>query len=157
MLFAQPAPCSKFCKDGLMTVNKPRHVKIKIKIHCCVLTETIKHFIFYFHNGLSLRERTFLGKRHARLETTTRDAACKDCFQNPLLRLRSSELKNTRTPGSRMHCCYRHHQNERSGANKSTTTASPQVTRTAPNPICGRPSRLLQVRVCMGLKASHYL
>ena len=122
------------------------------------MTEIRNYFvIFYFHNGLSLKERTLLGKRHARLETTTRDAGFKDCFQNPLLTLRPSELKDTRIQGSRIHCCYHHNQNERYGANKSTTTASPQVKRTAPNPICGRPSRLLQVRVCMGLKVSHYL
>jgi hypothetical protein len=158
MLFTLPETCSRFCKDGLMMVNWQEHVvKIKIKIYWCVLTEIRNYFIFYFHNGLSLKECTLLGERDARLETTTRDAGLKDCFQYPLLTLRPSELKNTRKPGSRIHCCYHHHQKERYGANKSTTTASPQVKRTAPNPICGRPSRLLQVCVCMGLKVSHYL
>jgi len=99
-IFALHVPYSMFCKDGLMMVNWPEHVvKIKIKIHRCVLTETKNSFIiFYFHNVLSLKERTLLGKSHARLETTTKDAGFKDCFQNPLLTVRPSELRNTWTP-----------------------------------------------------------
>jgi len=38
MLFAVHAPYSKFCKDGLMMVNGPKHVvKIKIKQNITVM------------------------------------------------------------------------------------------------------------------------
>jgi hypothetical protein len=50
MLFALPVPYSRFCREGLMMVKWPRHVKINTK-YCCVWLE-LETILFSFSNKI---------------------------------------------------------------------------------------------------------